>query len=281
MGQKAFLWLMFILLAACGGREEERTFHANGNIKHRLPKKNGKLDGTIEEYYSSGKIKYRGQWSEGVSNGVIEKYFENGHLQSRQFYTYGKPDGQELSYFENGNLSFSATYVDGKMTGVSSAYYNNGIIEERTTYDTLGNVIHNALFSSEGRRMRSYMLPQVTLFKDTLWPGEEAVVSIRFPMVAKGSISISGFEKGLGEDPQSEGSGQGSPQQNQEILRLGRVALCTAADTVIFVRRYYAPGTYEITLRFDHTRIVRGDTLTVQGVKKSYTIFVRGRSVGL
>jgi hypothetical protein len=213
-----------------------------------------------------------------VSNGVIEQYFENGHLQSKQFYTYGKPDGREVSYFENGNLSFSATYSDGKMTGVSSAYYNNGIIEERTTYDTLGNVIHNALFSSEGRRRRSYMLPQVTLLKDTLWPGEEAVVSIRFPLAAHGNISISGFEKSLGGGPQSTAR---SPQQKEEILALDRIALCTAADTVVFSRRYYAPGTYEVTLQFDHTHIARGDTLTVRGVRKSYTIFVRGRSAEL
>jgi len=266
MGQRAFLWLMFVLLAACGGREEERTFHANGNIKHRLPKKNGKLDGTLEEYYPSGKIKYRGQWSEGVSNGVIEQFFENGRLQSRAFYTFGKPDGKDLAYFDNGNLSSSATYTDGKLTGVSSAYYKNGVLEERTIYDTLGNVIHSALFSPEGHRIRSTMLPQVELLKDTLWPGEEAMVIIRFPLAAKGNISINGSEK----DPHHE-----------KAQQLPQIAKCTSADTVLFARRYYAPGTYEITLYFDHTHIERSDTLTVKGVKKSYTVFVRGRSVEL
>jgi len=268
--------LMGILLVACGGQEVEKAYHANGKVKYRLQKKNGKLDGTVEEYYASGQIKYRSEWSEGVSNGVVEQFFENGHLQSRQYYAHGKQVGRDEAYFDNGNLSFSANYQDGKMTGVSSSYYKHGVIEERTTYDTLGNVIHNAHFSPEGYRIRSYMLPQVELLKDTLWAGEQAVVTIRFPLAASGKIAINGIEEGP-----EEGSWPVGDNLQQKELSLGKIAQCTAMDTVVFIRRYYSPGTYQVTMHFDHTRMVPADTLSVKGVKKSYTVFVRGRSVGL
>jgi hypothetical protein len=268
MDRTLLLALTCILLAACQGREVEKTFHANGKVKHHLQKKNGKLHGTIEEYYASGKIKYRGQWFEGVSNGVIEQYFENGRLRSRAFYTRGKQEGRDEAYFENGKTSFSATYKNGKMTGVSSVYYENGVISERTTYDTLGNVIHHALFSSQGKHLHSYMVPQVEVLKDTLWAGEQAVIAIRFPLPAKGNIVINGTEKG--------------PDQIEEAFTIDKITRHTAtADTVLFIRRYYTPGSYLITLRFNHTHTVPRDTLVVQGVKKSYPLFVRGRSVPL
>lgn len=257
--------LTCILLATCQGQEVEKTFHANGYIKHRLEKKNGKLHGTVEEFYASGQIKYRGQWFEGVSNGVIEQFFESGRLRSRAFFKHGKPEGREEAFFENGNLSFSANYKNGQMTGVSSIFYENGVISERTNYDTLGNVIYHAEFASDGHRTHSRMIPQVQVLKDTLWAGEQVVVAIAFPLAAKGQILINATEQG--------------PFEKEKPIKLSKIALCTANDTAVFKRRYYSPGTYQITLQFLHSE--PDDTLTVQGVKKSYTLFVRGRSVAL
>jgi len=267
MDRVLLLILIGTLLATCGGQEVERTYYANGKVKHQLHKKNGKLDGTAEEYYASGQIKYRSQWSEGVSNGVIEQYFENGVLQSRSFYDHGKQQGRDVAYFDNGNVSFSANYKNGKMTGVSSSYYRHGVIEERTTYDTLGNAIHHALFSPENYRIRSYMLPQVQLLKDTLWAGEQAVVTIRFPLAASGVMTVNNVEEGPLQEPDKAG--------------LEKIARCTARDTVVLVRRYYMPGTYQVTLHFDHEGQAAADTAGVKGVKRSYTIFVRGKALEL
>jgi antitoxin component YwqK of YwqJK toxin-antitoxin module len=122
-------------------------FCPNGNIKRRVPYKEGKIDGIVEwfneqgnitqtrlwkdgklieetkpeltpliEYYSNGNVWIKGQKnSKGQEEGIWEWFYEDGNIRIRTPHKEGKIDGIVECFDEQGNIIKTYVWKDGKL----------------------------------------------------------------------------------------------------------------------------------------------------------------------
>ena len=74
------------------GQEEGiwEMFYENGNIRMRIPYKEGKVGGIAEWFYENGNIRYRTPYKEGNKDGIEEWFDEQGNITLTQLWKDGK-----------------------------------------------------------------------------------------------------------------------------------------------------------------------------------------------
>ena len=101
-------------------------FYPNGNIKWRIPYKEGKMDGIAEVFYENGNISMRTPYKEGKIDGIDEGFYPNGNIQNRIPYKEGKRNGIVEWFYPNGNIHWRISYKDDRKDGIEEWFDERG-----------------------------------------------------------------------------------------------------------------------------------------------------------
>ena len=178
-----------------GRKSGDETFYgADGYSTFRATYKDGKLEGRVTKYLENGGTEAQfykngqkdslfvkwdknnqvvefGYYKNGKKNGVYE-YRINGVIKSQVHFKDGKLDGRVTEFLENGGEE-AQFYKNGQKDSlfvkwnknnqvVATGYYKNGKKNgEFTTYDTIGNILENIIFTND--------IPGKTSVKDLEW----------------------------------------------------------------------------------------------------------------
>lgn len=101
----------------------------NGKIKRNFEVRNGKLNGTITEYYKNGIVKFTGNYNNNkITDGCALFYYENGNLESKFCWRNGKQHGIQEMFYENGNKKLQSVLQEGKLLGLELVFRENGTL---------------------------------------------------------------------------------------------------------------------------------------------------------
>ncbi len=91
---------VLILLFGCEIKQHHITYFENGNIKSKVPIRNGMKEGYATVYYPSGKIAERGIWSKDKQEGLWKFYYETGVVHADVWFNNGVQHGTATYYFQ-------------------------------------------------------------------------------------------------------------------------------------------------------------------------------------
>ena len=95
--------------------DDEKT-----QLETKVTYKEGKKDGTYQEYYENGELKIIASYREGKKDGTYQEYYENGQLKTDQVYREGEWAGTYQEYYENGQKKrFKVTSGERKISSSS------------------------------------------------------------------------------------------------------------------------------------------------------------------
>ena len=130
------------------GDGEYIEYWENGNIKARLPFKDGKAHGHLHGWFKDGEDAFKGFFKEGVKQGIhITFYYldKKKYTVKARLLTYnetGQLDGEQNTNHHTGNLWIALEYEDGKAEGplegwdldhkyFLSALYKKGTLQKK------------------------------------------------------------------------------------------------------------------------------------------------------
>ena len=88
----------------------------NGNVSIKGQKNSkGQEEGIWEMFYENGNIRMRIPYKEGKVGGIVESFYENGNIHRRTPYKEGNKDGIEEFFDEQGNIIRTHHWKDGKL----------------------------------------------------------------------------------------------------------------------------------------------------------------------
>ncbi len=88
--------------------------YPNGNVCTKGQKNSkGQEEGIWEWFYPNGNIKWRIPYKEGKADGIDEYFYENGNIRRRIPYKDGKIDGIWEWFDEQGNIIETQLWKDG------------------------------------------------------------------------------------------------------------------------------------------------------------------------
>ena len=95
---------MILLILTLSSYAETRKYYNSGELRFVFPTKvNGKLEGTVTEYYKNGNVKYKWNYHNGQKHNIAKKY-ENGSLKYTWYYNHGKRSITTKEYNRDGTL---------------------------------------------------------------------------------------------------------------------------------------------------------------------------------
>jgi len=83
--------------------------------------------GTAHEKFADGSKAKKIPIKDGKVNGKVEEWAMNGQKISELNYAMGTPQGMEKRWYESGKKKLEATYINGIIDGVVTEWYENGI----------------------------------------------------------------------------------------------------------------------------------------------------------
>ena len=92
-------------------------FFPNGTIFSEEFYTNGKLEGTLKNYYKNGNTLEITQYSNGLKNGISEKFSDQEVLIEKVNYKNDILNGKGMYFELNGDLKEEGIYSDGKRFG--------------------------------------------------------------------------------------------------------------------------------------------------------------------
>ncbi|MFB6317623.1 tetratricopeptide repeat protein [Saccharicrinis sp. FJH54] len=151
------------------------TYYPDGPVARKGNIRNGKLDGTIKDFWRNGNLKTISYYKDGTKlpreenyyiNGTLiaktseagtygiskyETYYNNSNIKSSGYLKDGSFTGQYLQYNPLGQKSFKSYYVNNEPNGWSTYFLNDTIITSRYQnkkgdlvrvdyYDEAGNI---------------------------------------------------------------------------------------------------------------------------------------------
>jgi len=159
-----FILTTFIFADIKSDRIEKQYFES-GELKLKLPYKNGKIHGVAELYYITGELERLIPHEDGEIEGMVKTYYINGKFESKIPYKNGKENGVGKKYYKSGELLSESNLKDGKAEGLAISYYKTGRIEQETyfknykhigttkNYYENGNIKSKVLYEN-GKRMK-------------------------------------------------------------------------------------------------------------------------------
>lgn len=135
-----------------------RTWHQNGELKTKIPYRNGAIDGTVEVYAENGQLLRKAEFSDNTRDGLTKEYDADGTPVYEARFREGQRHGTERFYFESGMLwrevewndgsrdgttviytrgkkpVWRKPYKDGKLHGTVRSYWPNGALQSEAEY---------------------------------------------------------------------------------------------------------------------------------------------------
>ncbi|KXK40944.1 MAG: hypothetical protein J5I52_05530 [Saprospiraceae bacterium] len=107
-------------------QEEIVETYGSGEVSRKYNRINGKIEGTMTDYFPSGKIKGEKNFVNGKQEGKTTIYYESGNLKEVQYYISGKKTGGDTLYHDNGTMMFICQYKDGIEDGIMKKWDEEG-----------------------------------------------------------------------------------------------------------------------------------------------------------
>ena len=95
--------------------------------------KNGKPEGSWEEYWENGQLKAKGDNRNGKREGSFEYYWDNGQLWMKGNYKNDKPEGYWVYFWDNGEEWLKGDYNNHEREGYWWSYNKDRSLNERET----------------------------------------------------------------------------------------------------------------------------------------------------
>lgn len=129
----------------------EIEYHSNGEIKGKLPYKNGLINGVLQWYYENGNLEQEQSYRNNKQHGITKEYYESGKIMKEIPYKNDWQDGIEKEYYENGKIKAEMSYKNGERDGVAKKYHENGKLKEE--YAFIENQQHgdHKFYSNDGK----------------------------------------------------------------------------------------------------------------------------------
>lgn len=101
-------------------------WHDNHQIRIKRIWRNGKQNGTYQEWYPSGYPKARGEYVDDQKDGPWSTWYEDGGAQTLRSYKQGQLDGRVIEWFGRGARKLEQLYKQGQLDGVEKGWYGSG-----------------------------------------------------------------------------------------------------------------------------------------------------------
>ncbi|MGR3973616.1 MAG: hypothetical protein QRY72_03490 [Candidatus Rhabdochlamydia sp.] len=123
------------------------TYHSNGLLWQYLEIKNGRANGTYQEWHPNGQLNIEATVIEGIGDvsklsqmswifdGESKVFDANGHLMASILYQQGKLEGVSTYYFPSSHIQSQIPYHQHEMHGVANFYDDRGALLETTCYE--------------------------------------------------------------------------------------------------------------------------------------------------
>jgi antitoxin component YwqK of YwqJK toxin-antitoxin module len=91
-------------------------YYSNGNVRIKGQLNSvGQREGLWEIFWMNGNIRLRIPFKEGKEDGIEEVFCENGNIRWRTPYKEGKEDGIEEEFDEQGNIIRTRVWKGGEL----------------------------------------------------------------------------------------------------------------------------------------------------------------------
>jgi hypothetical protein len=121
----------------------QKTFYRNGQLRERVPVRNGHRHGVVRTWHKNGKRASEEPYQNGLLNGICHQWNEAGRLLGKYRMAHGT--GIQRAWHDNGKLQMEVSTVRGEFTGrnriwlrdgtlLSERFYLNGRVVSAETY---------------------------------------------------------------------------------------------------------------------------------------------------
>lgn len=187
---KSAIYLILLLSLLGCGKEYEKQFYDNGNIKLKAELKDGKKDGKLTSYFENGEIETIQEWKDGLVHGETVYYFKNGNISSVSNYIKGKQEGIYKKYYEDGSLKAKGVFKDDHPIDTLKFYYRNGKLMEAQIYNRKGILMDFYKYNEKGNQKLEARIPIFIPQYDTIAYGKQYEIEIRAANTVFDSIQI-------------------------------------------------------------------------------------------
>lgn len=103
-----------------------KVYYENGNIHKKITFNNGKINGSVLDYYTNGDKKFSGYMEMNQKTGKWVSWFKNGQKSKEGVYENNLENGVFKWWKEDGTLIKKGKYINGLEDGIWVWYFENG-----------------------------------------------------------------------------------------------------------------------------------------------------------
>jgi antitoxin component YwqK of YwqJK toxin-antitoxin module len=107
----------------------------DGTIRIREPYQQGKLEGTVSNYYPDGAVSEEVHWKNHQREGAWKQYYTDGSLRLESKYENDSLNGPYRVYYPNSTLEVSGTYLNNRSHGTWDFYDESGSVAYSIRYE--------------------------------------------------------------------------------------------------------------------------------------------------
>ena len=101
----------------------QKTFYRNGQIRERVPTRNGRRRGVVRVWHKNGVLASEELYQNGLLHGVCRQWNEAGRLLGEYRMVHGT--GVQRAWHENGRLQLEFSTVNGDFSGRYRLWLND------------------------------------------------------------------------------------------------------------------------------------------------------------
>lgn len=106
------------------------SYFENGNLKSRVPYKNGRKNGREEQWYANGNQAIERFYEQGVKVDIHQGWYTNGQQQFEyHFDQEGRYHGLHKEWYQTGQLAKNFNFTNGKEDGHQRLWKPDGSIK--------------------------------------------------------------------------------------------------------------------------------------------------------
>lgn len=133
------------------GRQEMKSYYAEGALHYEGALENGKRSGLWKEYLRNGILLAEYNYDDGLLTGNAKVYYNNGKIRKNMNYKNGELQGEYNEYFQNGQLYKTCWYENGVGQGNVKLYTSFGVLDHTYTLHNNKQNGNSYIYDAEGR----------------------------------------------------------------------------------------------------------------------------------
>lgn len=128
----------------------DRDQYPNGDIRHEVYRKDGRLHGPSTYYGQDGEVLSLSWFYEGERVGRAMRYYPNGALYCIERYVEGKPHGLQEYFYLDGSVKSLINFAHGIYDGETKLYWPDGTLKRECVFSS-GEKVKDQLYDENGK----------------------------------------------------------------------------------------------------------------------------------